>query len=70
MTEKKLIVSGQNHFRARDGRYCIVTEHPHETEEGEFPDGYKIEFEDGEAYTVDGATTVLAYVEHLGLEKV
>lgn len=72
MTKKapKLIISGKNHFRARDGRFCIIEEHPHETENGDFPDGFKIEFDDGETYTVDGASTVLAYIEHLGLTKV
>lgn len=65
-----LVISGSGHFRASDGRYCLITEHAHSTEHGEFPDGFKIEFEDGEAYTVDGAQTVLAYIEHLGLTKV
>lgn len=65
----KITVARAGHFIAADGRLCTIVAHAHSTEHGDFPDGWKIEFDDGEAYTVDGAQTVLAYVEHLGLKK-
>lgn len=52
------------------GRHLIISEHPHTTDAGAYPYGWKLEWADGQVITVDTAETAIAYVETLGLKKV
>lgn len=67
MRSRKLSHPHVGFYQAKAGQVVEITEHPHETPNGEFPDGFKLEFDDGQIITVDGEQTVTDYIAHLGL---
>lgn len=70
MSEREVeIAQAGSVFLDRQGQLVTITPFPHSTDNGDYPDGYKLEFADGSNLTVDGPQTVLDYIDHLALTK-